>query len=124
MGPYGVTMSLDLWLMAEWLHEELVRLHERLDQMTDVVVQQEDLDTMAQQINESVTALQTQISTLEAAAANPAEPVQLPAGSLDGLKAAVSDLQGLETPATTPVPEPAPAPPGAAAPPDQALPPA
>jgi hypothetical protein len=117
-------MSLDLWLMAEWLHEELVRLHERLDQiMTDVVVQQEDLDALTQQINDSVTALQTQIASLEAAAANPAQPaVQLPPGSLDGLKAAVTDLQGLQAPATTPVP--APAPPAAAAPPDQALPPA
>lgn len=122
-GPYGVISTLDLWLMAEWLHENFVYLNERMKEMTDVVVQQEDLDALAEELATAASTLSEQIAALEAAAADPAQPVELPAGSLDGIKTAVSTLQGLETPAPAPAPAETPAAP-AAPPVDQAAPPA
>ena len=64
--------------------------------MTAVQVQQEDLDQLASDLNAAASSLQSEIQALEASS------TPLPAGSLDGLKSALSSLQALEVPPTAP----------------------
>jgi len=64
--------------------------------MALVQVDQTDLDTLAASLEAVKAAIATEIANLQAA--NP----PLPAGSLDGLNTALSDLQGLQAPPATP----------------------
>ena len=68
--------------------------------MAAVSVEQTDLDNLAAALEAVKTALSAEITKLEAAVAAAGQP--LPAGSLDGIKAALADLTALEP--VTPAP--------------------
>jgi hypothetical protein len=65
------------------------------DIMAAVQVDQADLDALAASLEDVKTSLSTEIQNLQAAG-------NLPAGSLDGLKQALTDLQSLEPPPAAP----------------------
>jgi hypothetical protein len=78
-------------------------LEEGLEQLMALVsVEQTDLDTLSTDLAAAVAAVGTEITNLEAAVAAAGTP--LPAGSLTGVKAALTSLQALEVPAPTPPP--------------------
>ena len=73
--------------------------------MAAVQVEQTDIDTLTAGLEAVKTALAAELADLEAKlAAAIAAQQPLPAGSLDGLKAALGDLTALEAPAPTPAP--------------------
>ena len=76
-------------------HTELLR-----SIMSQVQVDQAALDSLAASLEAVKTALATEIANLEAAVAAAGQP--LPAGSLDGINAALADLTALEAPAPAP----------------------
>ena len=85
-----------LWLMAAWIAREFTHLDNRLDQIMALVsVDQTDLDNLAASLETIKTNLAAELAALQANAA-------IPAGSLDGLNAAVADLHTLEPPAAAP----------------------
>lgn len=84
-----------LWLAAESQYKQMSTVTTKLETIvTAVQVQQEDLDTLASALENVKTTLSSEIATLEGQA-------NLPAGSLDGLKTALTDLESLETPTPT-----------------------
>lgn len=95
----------------EWA-ERLLKNQERLNKgmaeiMGAVKVEQDDLDALATQLSDAVGLVGSELADLEAQlAAAIAAGAPLPDGSLDGLKAALTTLQGLEVPAPAPVEPP------------------
>jgi DNA anti-recombination protein RmuC len=99
--PIAAT-AIEIWLLAVWLNTQFTSINTRLDNiMTAVTVQQEDLDQLATDLEAVKTNLANEIAALEQSAQPP------PAGSLDGVKAALSDLQALQTPPPAPAEPPA-----------------
>ena len=90
--------ALDTWLLGEWLSKQFTLLNRKVDQlMAQVQVDQDALDALATQLETVKSNIATEIQNLQ----NAAGPA-LPAGSLDGLNTALTDLQGLTLPPVAP----------------------
>ena len=102
-------MTDDVWFhpaTPEWGQHIINILHQHTELLRSIMaavqIEQTDLDSLAAALEAVKTALAAELADLEAKIA--AGGVPLPAGSLDGLKAAVADLTALEPPAPAPAP--------------------
>jgi hypothetical protein len=93
------TLSLNflakaLWLFAESQYNQTVTIATQLGEiMAAVQVEQDDLDTLATDFEAVKTTLSDEITALE-------NNTNIPAGSLDGLRQALADLQNISVPAS------------------------
>lgn len=99
------------WAVA--LLEKMEQLQEGMESLMSLVtVDDAELAQLGTDLSTAVASVGTELTDLEAKlAAAIAAGTPVPAGSLDGVKAALTSLQALEVPAPTPAPAPEPTPP-------------
>lgn len=102
----GGSDEVNCWRTPEWatvLINNQERLQKGMDKIMALVsVEQTELDTLATDLSAAVASVGSELADLEAQLAAAGNP--LPAGSLDGVKSALTALQGLEVPVPPPVP--------------------